>query len=249
MSTEEAARALFEAARKGDDGEVSKLVSKYPKAVNFENPESGVSPIHGVQSAAAVESLVAAGADVSALDGTGMTALHTAGNGETAKALLAAGVDINAVSERYGTALHRNARDDEDSLEILEILLEHSPDLALGLGKNRRTALHLAAERKAVNAVKLLLDASADVDARDSVGATPLHLAVLAKSAETAELLLEYGADPDAELVAGTVLKITESRTWKGDTKRQAFSRKIKTPKDLINDNAVRKVFKDRGAL
>lgn len=44
---------------------------------------------------------------------------------------------------------------------------------------NRRTALHLAAERGKRECCELLLDAGACMDAQDGLGATPLHVALM----------------------------------------------------------------------
>lgn len=57
-----------------------------------------------------------------------------------------------------------------------------------------KTALHEAATRGNCAAAKLLLDANADVDARNTMNETPLHLAAEAGREETVSLLLESGA-------------------------------------------------------
>ena len=74
------------------------------------------------------------------------------------------------------------------------------------------TPLHLAAFFGQVGAVRLLLEAAADVRAvsRNSLENTPLHAATAGKHSEVALQLLEAGADPDvldagghsAELIA-----------------------------------------------
>jgi ankyrin repeat protein len=60
------------------------------------------------------------------------------------------------------------------------------------------TPLHLAAFFGHLEAVRLLLDARADMDAvsRNSLDNTPLHAATAGKHADVALLLLESGADP-----------------------------------------------------
>ena len=65
------------------------------------------------------------------------------------------------------------------------------------------TPLHLAAANPDPTALKLLLEAGADPNARDHDGATPLHIAAYAQNARHARLLLEAGADPYAKTNAG----------------------------------------------
>lgn len=58
------------------------------------------------------------------------------------------------------------------------------------------TALHFAAQSGHPGIVRALLDAGADVNARNPQGITPLHLAAWDGNAEIASLLLVRGADP-----------------------------------------------------
>jgi ankyrin repeat protein len=46
--------------------------------------------------------------------------------------------------------------------------------------------------------VELLLQHKADVDARDSYGATPIHIAIISGNSEMVRLLLTHGADVNA---------------------------------------------------
>ena len=61
------------------------------------------------------------------------------------------------------------------------------------------TPLHLAAMNPDTSALKALIAAKADPNARDNEGATPLHMAAYASRAEHVRLLLEAGADPQAK--------------------------------------------------
>lgn len=62
-----------------------------------------------------------------------------------------------------------------------------------------RTALHGASvEAGSEEAVELLLDYGADVDAKDKYGNTPLHDAAKYGNISICKLLLGYGADIDA---------------------------------------------------
>ena len=59
----------------------------------------------------------------------------------------------------------------------------------------RNTALHAAAAGRSSTVAKLLLDAGADVNARQSGGWTPLHSAAQNGDVEFARVLTEAGAD------------------------------------------------------
>lgn len=65
------------------------------------------------------------------------------------------------------------------------------------------TPLHLAATNPDLTALKALVAAGADPNARDKDGATPLHLAAYTQNARHAQLLLEAGADPLLKTNAG----------------------------------------------
>lgn len=80
--------------------------------------------------------------------------------------------------------------------------IEATPTLidTLGGGGHRKaTALHLAALHSRHEALRLLLDAGADVARRDFPdNATPLHFAAMHGDLETVRLLVEAGADVNA---------------------------------------------------
>ena len=57
--------------------------------------------------------------------------------------------------------------------------------------------LHVACQAGDVNAVAGHLDAGADINAQDALGATPLNAAALGGQYEISRLLLERGADHD----------------------------------------------------
>ncbi|WP_088178962.1 ankyrin repeat domain-containing protein [Dechloromonas denitrificans] len=65
------------------------------------------------------------------------------------------------------------------------------------------TPLHLAATNPDPAALKALIAAGADANARDVDGLTPLHMAAYTQNARHAQLLLEAGADPYAKTNAG----------------------------------------------
>ena len=160
-----------------------------------------------------VKLLLEKGADVNAQDANGLTPLVAAASVNDAavvKLLVEKGADINAratvgsaVTALMGAASNGNA-------DLTRFLLARkadvhaiSPDRS-GNAKNgpvvfgNVTALHLAIGKGDVETVRLLLDAGADVNARDVRGLTPLVFAVATDrpNIEVVRLLLARGADP-----------------------------------------------------
>lgn len=97
----------------------------------------------------------------------------------------------------HDQAIHDAAR--TGSGEEIARLLAQDPrqrDLRTDLGSQ---PLHLAAMNPDTSALRALLKAGANPNARDNEGATPLHMAAYASRTTHARLLLEAGADPLAK--------------------------------------------------
>ena len=102
----------------------------------------------------------------------------------------------------YAAGLVKVARDPRQGQPIAEWLTQGAHPNATN--EYERTALHYVVERgKAVDDARLLLEAGADVNARDPFGYTPLHDSVLGDNAEIIQLLLDAGADPAARVERG----------------------------------------------
>lgn len=84
----------------------------------------------------------------------------------------------------------------QDDLGRVQALIAAGADVdELGLSG---TALHLATARGSAAIVAALIDAGADLEARDDSGLRPLHLAVRSNDLPITTLLIQRGADTDA---------------------------------------------------
>ena len=91
--------------------------------------------------------------------------------------------------------------------EAARLLLERGADLELP-ARNEQFApearpLHSALAARQKEVALVLLDAGAEVNAREHQGTTPLHEAAQHGDVELVQLLLERGADPSARLDDG----------------------------------------------
>ena len=96
-------------------------------------------------------------------------------------------------------------------LEVIREIARRSPtdvDTPMDKTNRRRRPLHLAVLKKQPGALKALLDAGADVHARDASGLTPLDQAALDAELEMANTLVAHGARID--LPAAVALERTD---------------------------------------
>ena len=86
--------------------------------------------------------------------------------------------------------------------DVAKIIKENPAmrDARTGLGSS---PIHLAATNPDVTALKALLAAGANVNAKDSDGNTPLHMAAYTNRIENAKVLLEAGADVNVVSTGG----------------------------------------------
>jgi len=144
-----------------------------------------------------VKSLLKQAADVNAAQGDGMTALHWAamnGDSELAQMLIFAGANVRATT-RLGTYTPLYLASQQGHGKVIQALVAAGSDVKAGT-PNGTTPLMVAAASGEVEAVRVLLDNGADVNAKDGVRAqTPLMYAAASNRAAVIELLASKGAD------------------------------------------------------
>lgn len=95
-----------------------------------------------------------------------------------------------------GVSLHDTvARGD---LERAKAMIARNPEVVHSRGYLDKTALHYAVMYKRIDAMALLLEHGADINAADYTGMTPLHVAALAGRRDEARWLIAHGADIEA---------------------------------------------------
>jgi ankyrin repeat protein len=160
---------------------------------------------------AAVRTLLQQKADVNGAQGDGSTALHWAAyrdDVDMLKLLLSAGADVKAATRVDGiTPLFMACTNGNAS--AIDALLKAGAD-AKSVKGNGTTALMTVAASGSVEAVKLLLDRGAEINAKETVhGQTALMFAAALNRVDAVKLLLARGADAN---VTSTVKKLERVR-------------------------------------
>ncbi|WP_341808410.1 ankyrin repeat domain-containing protein [Wolbachia endosymbiont (group E) of Neria commutata] len=174
-------------------------------------------PLHeaaGYGSKEVAELLLKHGANIESKDHFGNTPLHKASNrgyDAVVELLLDKGANVDAVTSDYSghreTSLHKAITNShmDNYLNIVKMLLDYGANTEIE-DLNNGTPLYQAVGSSQIKAIKLLLDAKADVNSRNKRGETPLHIVVnygldslSQKRCDVAELLLKNGADVHAK--------------------------------------------------
>src|SRR6266446_6706155 len=153
------------------------------------------------------------GADIKARDENGLSVLQAAAfsnDAETARLLLAKGADPNSKDEAGFTPLIADAMNGDRNTEVVRLVLQHGANVnavcleTLDTVKNGPLAIGLltpllnAVPYGNYETVSLLVNAGANVNAKDVRGMTPLAMAVISDRPDPriVRLLLAKGADP-----------------------------------------------------
>lgn len=166
-------------------------------------PEAfALSAAAGMDDLAAVREMIARGVDVnSRMDDTRQTPLMAAASGEMVSLLLSAGADPRLVDAQGATALHYAVMK-ENALDIIPLLTAAGTDVNAVEPGGSETAFLWAKQwffgvdpdmgRKVLDR---LLQAGADINAKDKLGYTLLHTAAANEKMALAAFLLKKGAD------------------------------------------------------
>ena len=179
---------LVEAAKNGDTAAVRYLVGLPKVNVDYRNDE-GV-PMLAVAAREGhtdvVQVLLDAGADIEATDGhpdllsTGRTALHYACEKEElaiVKMLIKAGADV-CFTDDIGTTCFMQAAGSGQTETVRYLLGVPKVDVNHAVCNTRATALHFAAMEGRAEVVQVLIDAGADIEAKDDSERSPLFEAI-----------------------------------------------------------------------
>lgn len=131
-------------------------------------------------------------ADMDDVDGNGYSALMLAAKNNKALTVHAAIAHcrLDQHCGQYGTALHIAAYYGA-SLAVNQLILAQA-DLEAFNGSFMQTPLHVACSRNHASVIQCLLEADADLSARDKDGLTPANVAMMMRSQDAQQALQEY---------------------------------------------------------
>lgn len=258
---------LHWAVRDNDVPAVMKLLASGAdaKAAN----RNGITPLYLAvmnRNAELVNVLLKAGADPNGALPGGETILMTAartGNGELMESLLKSGVNVSARGPQFGeTPLMVAASANQP--EAVRVLLKHGAEVngrssELKYSKDRFglegvvtilphgswTPLMYAAREGALEAVRVLCEAGAEIDAADPEGSRPLLLAIVNGHYDTAAMLIEKGADVNATDETGMAALYAAVDM---NTLGEIFGRPNRVSRDKLDALGLMKILLDRGA-
>ena len=164
---------------------------------------------------AALQTLVAEGADVNVRDRLGETPLMYAavvGSLEGMGFLVGKGADVNARNESGATALIWSATD----IAKVRLLLDHGADVNAATRRGRTALLIAALSDGSAEIVRLLLAKGANAKAMDAFKTTTLRGAAVGNDAETMRLLIEAGVDVNSADFPG-LTPLAMAAGWNGN--------------------------------
>src|SRR5437667_1848563 len=188
----EAAQEIFDVVRAGDVSRLQALLATNPGLANVRN-NRGHSPVLIAQyhrRPEAVAALLAAGPDLDIFDAASV--------GRTERVAELLDHDPSLVNAYSGDGFYPlGLAAFFGHPETVRLLLSRGADVAqVARNPMKVQALHSAAAGRNFEAVRLLVEAGAPVNAKQEKGWAPLHEAVLSRDVEMARYLLAHGADP-----------------------------------------------------
>jgi uncharacterized protein len=202
---------LFEAIEAGDDARVDALLEADPALASLPDA-SGVSALMRALYRFDKPLIETVKRRVDALD-----IFEAAAFGEVDRLTELLSDEPSLVTSYSGdgfTALHFAAF--FGRYEAAALLIERGAEVdAFGRGWMTGTAMHSAVSRLQSDVVRILLEAGANPNVRQSAGWTPLHAAAMNGDVISVELLLASGADPTATNDEGR--SVVDLATEKGD--------------------------------
>ena len=146
-----------------------------------------------------LQKIIDHGADVNATDIENQTALLLAshkGNVDAIDVLLNAGTDTKIVNTRGITCLHTAVLFVGCSKETVQNLIAHGADVNATGGSKNQSASILAADKRNLDAINVLLNSGADPNIQDILGCTCLQHAIFRNCGkETLQVIIDSNAD------------------------------------------------------
>ncbi|OHW99164.1 ankryin domain-containing protein, partial [Colletotrichum incanum] len=195
---------LHSAVKKADLAEIQQAAKNQPWSMD-QFDHRGETPLHLAARSGnldAVRELLNLGCNIDQRDSAGDTVLTIAcaeGYAPMAQYLVDAGCNVGVKNNLGFTALHRAAEaTGESSMEIIRSLLSAGAS-ATATTKDGRSALHYLVTSDSDKAIfganlRILLDAGADLEARNYMGKRPLDEAIMENSQVSLQCLIEAGA-------------------------------------------------------
>ena len=145
-----------------------------------------------------VKVLIDAGAVIEAKDEEGQSPLLVAssrGSTPIVKVLVEAGAKVCVTDNEGDTCLICAVRNEKWGHTETVSYLAGLKDVDVNhKGQNMRTALHCAVDKGHIYVVQVLIDAGADIEAKDNMGHSPLHLACRSGTLAIVKMLVDAGA-------------------------------------------------------